>query len=294
MDSPLLNPPLQSPGFLFDRRLLRARRNRVAASYSSYAFLKNRISADLRNRLQHIRRSFNQVVDLGCHTGQLSTDLKAPIIIAADLSEAMVALASSPFKLVLDEEALPFAPNSFDLVTSALSLQWVNDIPGMLTQVLHCLKPDGLFLASILGENTLIELRDCLESAELDISGGVTPRLSPMLSIQDAGSLLQRVGYALPVVDHERIEVSYPHPLALLKDLRAMGESNALANRSRSPLPRKVLARMVELYQKGYGLKSGRIYATFDIVTLTGWRPHESQPAPLKRGTAKTRLGDFV
>jgi NADH dehydrogenase [ubiquinone] 1 alpha subcomplex assembly factor 5 len=294
MDSPLLNPPLQSPGILFDRRLLRARRNRVAASYSSYAFLKERISLDLRNRLEHIRRPFNHALDLGCHTGQLSTHLKASTLISADLSEAMVTLTSSPLKVVLDEEALPFAPSSLDLIISALSVQWVNDIPGFLTQVFHCLKPDGLFLASLFGGDTLIELRECLENAELEISGGITPRLSPMLSIQDAGALLQRAGFALPVADHERIEVSYPHPLALLKDLRAMGETNALANRSRSPLTRKVLTRMVELYQKRYGLKSGRIYATFDIVTLTGWRPHESQPAPLKRGTAKTRLGDFV
>jgi ubiquinone/menaquinone biosynthesis C-methylase UbiE len=288
---------VQSPGLLFDRPLLKTRRNRVAGSYPHYAFLKARVAEDLANRLKLIRRTFHHCVDLGSHTGQLGIALKGIIsnsLIATDISETMVRQAKTPLKVVLDEEALPFAPNSFDLVLSALSLHWVNDIPGLLTQIYTCLKPDGLFLASLFGEKTLIELRDCLSSAELELRGGVTPHLSPMISVQDASALLQRAGFALPVVDHDRIQVTYPHPLALLHDLRRMGETNTLYSRPRTPVARALLARTFELYQNRYGLPDGRIYATFNVVTLTGWRPHPSQQHPLPRGSAMAHLADYV
>jgi ubiquinone/menaquinone biosynthesis C-methylase UbiE len=291
------SPPGQPPGLLFDRPLLKARRNRVAGSYPYYAFLKTRVAEDLTNRLNLIRRTFHHCVDLGSHTGQLGIALKGIIsnsLIATDVSETMVRQAKTPLKVVLDEEALPFAPNSFDLVLSALSLHWVNDIPGLLTQIYTCLKPDGLFLASLFGEKTLIELRDCLSSAELELRGGVTPRLSPLISVQDAGTLLQRAGFALPVVDHDRIQVTYPHPLALLQDLRHMGESNALYSRSPTPIARALLTRAFELYQNRYGLPDGRVCATFDVVTLTAWKPHPSQQRPLPRGSAMAQLGDYV
>lgn len=265
-----------SPALLFNRRHVRANRNRAAAFYPRYAFLKERVADHLAQRLKYIRRIFNHGLDLGSHTGQLGKALKGMIpnpLVATDLSQAMLAQSLTPLKIVLDEEALPFAKNSFDLVVSALSLHWVNDLPGLLAQVRHCLKPDGLFLASVFGEKTLVELRDCLACAELELRDGITPRLSPMLSIQDGGALLQRAGFALPVVDHDPIQVTYPHLLALLHDLRHMGEANALFSRSHAPLPRALLARAFELYQERYSLPDGRIYATFDVVTLTGWRP---------------------
>jgi len=267
------------PPLLFSRRQVRDNRDRAAPFYPRYAFLKERVTEDLAHRLTFIRQTFQNGLDLGSHTGQLGKALKGILpnpLIAADLSEAMVTCAPTPLKIALDEEALPFAKNSFDLVVSALSLHWVNDLPGLLAQIRHCLKPDGLFLASLLGEKTLLELRDCLTCAELELRGGVTPRLSPMLSIQDAGTLLQRAGFTLPVVDHTAIQATYPHPLALLHDLRRMGEANALVNRSHSPLPRSLLTRTLDLYRKRYSLPDGRIYATFDVVTLTGWRAPES------------------
>jgi SAM-dependent methyltransferase len=206
----------------------------------------------------------------------------------------MVAQTPSPLKIVLDEEILPFAPDTLDLAISALSLHWINDLPGAFAQIMNCLNPDGLFLASLYGQETLIELRDCLSTAELELKGGISPRLSPMISIQDAGALLQRAGFALPVVDLDRIQVTYPHPLALLHDLRNMGETNALFNRSFTIMPRSLLSRTFELYQERYGLPDGRIFATFDVVTLTGWKPHESQQQPLKRGSATSHLKNIL
>jgi malonyl-ACP O-methyltransferase BioC len=282
---------------IFDRQLVTAHRNRQATSYQKHAFLKNRVAHDLANRLKHIRRTFQLCVDLGCHTGQLSSALKDIYpnnLICTDLSGAMVNQVPSSLKIVLDEEALPFSQNSIDLIISALSLQWVNDMPGVLAQIYTCLKPDGLFLASLFGGDTLIELRDCFSTAELELRGGITPRLSPMIAIKEAGALLQRIGFALPVADQDRIRVTYPNPLTLLHDLRHMGETNALYSRSQAFMPRSLITRAFELYQKRYGLADGRIYATFDVITLTGWKPHKSQPKPLARGTAKVNLNDFL
>lgn len=286
-----------SPNKIFDRTLVQNHRDRAALIYSHHSFLKDRTVNDLANRLKHIRRVFDTCVDLGCHTGQLSLALQGITtnkIICADQSFKMVQQAPSPLKLVMDEESLPFEENSLDLVLSALSLQWINDFPKFLLGVIQCLKPDGLFLASLLGENTLRELRDSLACAEIEIKGGLSPRISPMLTIQDAGALLQHAGFALPVVDVDHIQVTYAHPLDLLRDLRSMGETNALHTRSVSLMPRSILQRACELYQEKYSLVDGRIYATFDIITMTGWKPHPSQPIPLKRGSAKSKLSDFL
>jgi SAM-dependent methyltransferase len=167
---------------------------------------------------------------------------------------------------------LPFAPASLDLIVSALSLHWVNDFPGMLSQIHSVLKPGGLFLAAVWGGDTLIELRDCLQTAELELRGGVTPRLSPMIAIKDAGMLLQRAGFFAPVADHDRLSVTYPHPLALLHDLRKMGETNALYHRWANCTPRTIFARAFEIYQERYSLADGQIVATFDAVTMMGWQ----------------------
>jgi malonyl-ACP O-methyltransferase BioC len=286
-----------SPDKLFDRALVKNHRDRIASTYPNHSFLKDRTVNDLVGRLKHIRRTFSTCVDLGCHTGQLSRAFKEIAtneIICADMSYGMLQTVPSSLKLVMDEEQLPFDSNSLDLILSSLSLHWVNDLPGLMSQVMQCLKPDGLFLASVLGENTLLELRDCLMSVEIEIKSGLSPRVSPMMTLQDAGTLLQRAGFALPVVDLDHVQVTYAHPMDLLHDLRQMGETNALNTRSQSIMSRTLLQRMCELYQQKYSFSDGRIYATFDIITMTGWKPHSSQPKPLKRGSAKSKLSDYL
>jgi SAM-dependent methyltransferase len=197
-------------------------------------------------------------------------------------------------RLVVDEERLPFAPESLDLVVSALALHWANDLPGVLSQIRRALKPDGLFLGAILGGGTLSELRWALTQAEIEVTGGAGPRVSPFAVAYDGASLLQRAGFALPVTDTDVATVRYEHPMRLLQDLRAMGETNVLIDRARRPLSRAVLARMCELYVERFCDADGRVRATFEIVTLTGWAPHASQQQPLKPGSARTRLADVL
>ena len=193
-----------------------------------------------------------------------------------------------------DEEALPFRDRSLDLVVSGLSLQHANDLPGTLTQVRRALKPDGLLLAAMLGGNTLHELRTSLLAAEEELEGGASPRVAPFADVRDMGALLQRAQFALPVVDSETVVVTYANPLALMHELRGMGAANALSARSRKPLRRATLLRSFEIYAERFGLANGRIPATFEILTLTGWAPHESQPKPLQPGSAKMRLADAL
>ena len=197
-------------------------------------------------------------------------------------------------RLVVDEERLPFAPASLDLIVSSLALHWINDLVGALIQIRHALKPDGLFLGAILGGATLTELRQALTVAEVEIVGGAGPRVSPFADAHDAASLLQRAGFALPVVDVDTVTVRYGHSLSLMADLRAMGEANALFERPATPLTRRILARADEIYRERFSQPDGRIVATFEIITLTGWAPHESQQQPLRPGSAKMRLADAL
>ena len=189
---------------------------------------------------------------------------------------------------------MPFADESFDLVVSGLALHFVNDLPGTLLQVRRALKPDGLLLAAMLGGTTLTELRTALLAAEEEIEGGASPRVAPFADVRDLGALLQRAGFALPVADSETVTVTYAHPLALMRELRAMGAANALLHRRRSPLRRATLARALEIYADRFGLANGRIPATFEIITLTAWAPHESQQKPLQPGSAKARLAEVL
>jgi SAM-dependent methyltransferase len=193
-----------------------------------------------------------------------------------------------------DEEALPFAPDSFDAVLSNLSLHWVNDLPGALAQIRRILRPDGLLLASLLGGRTLEELRLCLLEAESEVAGGASPRVSPSMETRDAGALLQRAGFALPVADADLIDVSYPDALALMRDLRGMGETNATAGRTRRFTRREVVLRAAAIYARRFARPDGRIRASFEIVTLTGWAPAPSQPQPLRPGSAAARLADAL
>jgi SAM-dependent methyltransferase len=228
-----------------------------------------------------------------CALAQSDARGKIGMVIETDLSAAM--LGQRPgHRLQIDEEALPFGPASLDLVVSSLALHWVNDLPGTLIQVRRALKPDGLFLGAIFGGQTLTELRQCLIQAESDLTGGAALRIAPFADAFDVAGLLQRAGFALPVADLDRVMVRYDHPLKLIGDLRRMGETNALADGRGRPLSRPVLARAMALYQERFSDPDGRVRATFDIMTMTGWAPHPTQQQPLKPGSAKMRLADAL
>jgi NADH dehydrogenase [ubiquinone] 1 alpha subcomplex assembly factor 5 len=281
---------------VFDRGLLRARRDRAAGGLASFDFLIREVADRLLDRLEDVRRRFPLALDLGCHTGQVARALAAAggragigTLVQMDLSPAMVGRAEG-LRVVGDEEALPFGPDRFDLALSAFSLHWTNDLPGALAQVRHALKPDGLLLAALPGGTSLGELREALMRAEIELEGGASPRISPFADVRDAGMLLQRAGFALPVVAVDSVAVTYDNALALLRDLRGMGEANALADRSRRPLRRATLLRAAEIYQETFADDRGRVPATFQILFLTAWKPHPTQPQPLRRGSGQVNL----
>ena len=239
-------------------------------------------------------RPFPRALDLGTPGPQIAEVLRRRperfLVRTAPLQES----AGPALSIVADEEALPFAAASFDLIASALSLQWANDLPGVLVQLRRALAPDGLFLAALVGGQSLTELRTALTAAEADLTGGASPRVAPFADVRDLGGLLQRAGFALPVTDIEPIIVRYPSMFALMQDLRAMGATNALVERSRLPLRRAVLMRAADIYAARFADPDGRLRATFDIVWLSGWAPHESQQKPLAPGSARTRLADAL
>ncbi len=295
---------MNAPPRLFDRRLHRLRLQRAAGLGSAADFLRRRAAEDAAFRLSGILRDFPFAVELGARDDLFLQALRGTPaegrigrLVRAGLSEKSLSgrdRGGSGPRVVADEERLPFAPQSLNLIVSLLSLHWTNDVVGALIQARQALKPDGLFLGALLGGATLHELRTALTEAELELHGGAGPRVSPFADAHDGASLLQRAGFALPVSDIDRLTVRYPHPLALLNDLRAMGETNVLAERNPRPLTRRVLGRALEIYQARYGLDDGRVPATFEIVTLTGWAPDASQPQPLKPGSAKMRLADAL
>jgi SAM-dependent methyltransferase len=284
------------PGpIVFDRQLLRLRRRRARA-LGPAAFLLDRVAAELSERLDPVMRTFNIAVDLGTPTDAVRRALavsgKVGTIIAAEPDVAM--LGDTFPRVAADEEALPFADGSLDLVVSALALQFVNDLPGTLIQIRRALKPDGLLLTALAGGDSLIELREAFAQAESEIEGGLSPRVAPFADLRDLGALMQRAGFALPVVDSDRLTVRYDSPFALMHDLRAMGATNILAERRRAPLKRKTLLRMAEIYAERFADPDGRLRATFEIAWLSGWTPHESQQKPLKPGSAAQRLADAL
>jgi SAM-dependent methyltransferase len=284
---------------IFDRRLVRGHRNRAASGLRAHDFLFREAAERLADRLDDVTRRFPRALDLGCHGGELAAILRGrggiEMLVQCDLSPAMARRAATNGNpaLAADEELLPFAPESFDLVISNLSLHWVNDLPGCLIQIRQCLKPDGLFLAAMLGGDTLAELRQALMEAELASSGGVSPRVSPFADMRDAGSLLQRAGFALPVVDGDRLTVTYTDILALMRDLRGMGEANAVQARPRRFAPRTLFTRADRLYRRSTAA-DGRLPASFQIITMTAWAPHAAQQQALPRGSARTRLADAL
>jgi SAM-dependent methyltransferase len=291
---------------IFDRKCHRAQRARAAALGPS-TFLIDRVAEDLCDRLAAVLRRFESALDLGTATDAvrrvLAASGKVGTIIAADAlagtaacrplsdsqgkSEAMLCIAA-------DEEALPFRDASLDLVVSALALQFVNDLPGALIQIRRALRPDGLFLAALAGGETLTELRQAFAVAEAEIEDGISPRVAPFPDVRDMGALLQRAGFALPVTDVDRLTARYDSPISLMHDLRRMGATNALIERSRRPLKRATLTRMSEIYAERFADRDGRIRATFEIIWLSGWAPHASQQKPLAPGSARRRLADAL
>jgi len=282
---------------IFDRRLVRRRRDRAAPGFKGFDFLFREVADRLADRLLDITRTFPLALELGCHDGGLLRILAGrgsiEHLVQCDLSEQMAHRADG-LAVVADEEALPFDAPQFDLVLSNLSLHWVNDLPGALVQANRCLQPDGLFLGAILGGDTLHELRDCLMQAELDLCGGASPRLSPFAQVRDAGALLQRAGFSLPVTDSDVITVTYENAFRLMHDLRGMGETGAALSRPRHFARRELFLKAAALYHERHADGDDRIPATFEVIYLHGWSPDESQQQALRPGSAKTRLADAL
>ena len=280
---------------IFDRVLLRARQRR-AERQGGDAFLLDRAVDDLVDRLGTVKREFRDILDLGSSRQSLAERL-ATVFPHANVTRATALPEAGSTRwrtVVADEEALPFGNEAFDLVVSLLSLHAVNDLPGTLVQIRRALKPDGLAMACLLGGQTLLELRTALTAAEIELTGGASPRVAPFSDLRDLGALLQRAGLALPVTDSEPLTVRYGSMFGLLADLRAMGATNVLVERSRRPPPRGLLLRAAQIYAERFNDPDGRVRATFETVWLSGWSPHESQQKPLKPGSAKVSLADAL
>lgn len=273
---------------IFDRARLRRHKDRCLPRFEEHGFLFEEAADRLTDRLDDVLRAFPRVLALG---GGLGSRIRGRKGVETVVSTEMTA-GLTPC-VVADEDALPFADGVFDLVVSNLSLHWVNDLPGALVQIRRVLKPDGFFCATMLGGETLHELRRCLMDAELALLGGAEARVSPFAGVRDMGNLLMRAGFALPVADGDTITVTYADPLALLRDLRGMGETNALTG-LRRPLRRDVLFDALRRYAESFAEPDGRIVATFEVIHLAGWAPDASQPKPLKPGSAVQRLADAL
>src|SRR3954467_13044229 len=275
MSLPMAPTPAATTPILFDRALLSARLGR-ARKEGGVTFLFDRVTEDLVDRLAAVRRDFANVADIW--------------------SPADALPPAGRFKSVLrcppdsGSEVLPLQPASLDLAVSALAFQFVNDLPGVLAQIRRALRPDGLLLAATIGGDTLTELRQSFAAAEAECEGGVSPRVVPFADLRDVGALLQRAGFALPVTDVDRVVVRYDNAFALMQDLRRMGATNVMIERRRTPTGRATMLRMAQIYSERFADPDGRIRATFDVIWLSGWAPHESQPKPLRPGSAKASL----
>ena len=277
---------------IFDRKLLRARQAR-ARKLGPVTFLTEQVAEDLAERLHAVVRTFPIAMDLGSPGGAVQRALAREAAIGRLISVKARA-GEMGCTVVADEEMLPFADASIDLAVSVLALHTVNDLPGTLVQVRRALKPDGLFLAALLGGDTLTELRQSFALAEAELEGGVSPHVAPFADVRELGALLQRAGFALPVADVDRVTVRYSSVFSLMHDLRGMGATNVLIERKRQPLRRATLLRMAQLYAENFADPDDKLRATFDIVWLSGWVPHPSQQQPLRPGSARTRLADAL
>lgn len=271
---------------VFDRERVRGQRRRALANPGDHDFLRHEVAARLTERLAEVNRIFENALVSGIDWSESGSSITQCDSVPSPDDETSIT--------VCEEDALPFESGQFDLVLSNLMLHWVNDLPGALIEANRVLKPDGLFLAALFGGDTLHELRAAWARAEADLRGGVTPRVAPFADLRDAGGLMQRAGFALPVADVDTVTVTYADPLALMRELKAMGEANAVAARSKALTSPELLARVCADYAERHGDADGRIPATFQILYLTGWTPHESQQKPLRPGSAKTRLADAL
>ncbi len=280
---------MSGPPSIFDHAVRNQRRRRALRRPVEGAdFLFRTVAEDMADRLAAVQRKFALAAEI---------ESPAPFLFATGQVERVVRmdrLAETRPDVVGDTERLPFAQGSLDLAASVLSLHWVDDLPGTLAQVRRALRPDGLLMAALLGGDTLTELRQALAIAESEVTGGASPRVAPFTDLRTAGALLQRAGFALPVIDQDRHVVRYNSALHLMHDLRAMGATNVLRERDRRPLRRDVLARTVAVYAERFADADGRVRATFDVISLSGWAPHESQQKPLAPGSAKQRLADAL
>ena len=273
-------PP--SAPILFDRALLRVRQAR-ARKQGAATFLLDRVNEEMDERLHAVLRTFTNAADIATPGDGLRAAIAERVgsLTHVDVPDA-------------ERDGLNLAPESLDLVVSALALHFVNDLPGVMAQVRRALKPDGLLMAALLGGDTLTELRQSFAAAEAELDGGISPRVAPFADLRDVGALLQRAGFALPVTDVDRIVVRYDSAFGLMQDLRKMGATNILMERRRTPLRRATLLRMAQLYAERFSDPDGRIRATFEVIWLSGWAPHASQQQPLKPGSAKASLADAV
>jgi SAM-dependent methyltransferase len=277
----MVSNPAAAP-VLFDRALLRARQQR-AQMQGPATFLLDRIAEDMAERLRAVLRDFKSAAEIGTPGAQVSGALAGRFdrYTRVDLPER-------------ESEPLPLHAESLDLAISALAFQFVNDLPGVLAQIRRALRPDGLLMAAMIGGDTLTELRQSFAAAEAELEGGVSPRVAPFADLRDIGALVQRAGLALPVTDVDRIVVRYDSAFGLMHDLRRMGATNILVERRRMPTRRTTMLRMVEIYRERFADPDGRVRATFDVIWLSGWAPHENQPKPLKPGSAKVGLAEAV
>ena len=271
----MASSPTTAP-ILFDRALLRKRQDR-AMRLGPATFLLDRVTEDMEDRLAAVRRDFSDAADIWTPGESLRTPR----------AEGFKSIARIDPDAT---EALPFSPESLDLVVSALAFQFVNDLPGVLAQIRRALRPDGLLLAAMIGGDTLTELRQAFAQAETECEGGVSPRVAPFADLRDIGALLQRAGFALPVTDVDSLVVRYDNAFALMADLRRMGATNVMIERRRMPTRRATMLRMSEIYAQRFSDPDGRVRASFDVIWLSGWAPHESQPKPLRPGSAKASL----
>jgi len=287
---------------IFDRRLVRDHKDRAATYFDQYNFLYDEVAMRLVDRLNDTKKTFNTALDLGCCNGVILPHLteRRDIIelFHSNMSEPMARtvrkIDNEAIVFVSDEEFLPVSENSLDLIISNLNLHWVNDLPGALIQIRKALRPDGLFLASLFGGRTLKELRLALQLAETEICGGMSPRVSPFIDVRDAGNLLTRAGFALPVTDVDTIEVTYDDMFKLMADIRGTGDNNSILQRHKKNTHRNLFSLAAKIYETEFSNNDSRIKATFDIVFLTAWAPHLSQQKSLRPGSASVRLADAL
>lgn len=279
---------------IFNSSLWQKRKARALAQAENHQFLLELAAGRVAERLADIQRSFGLAADIGCyHAPQAELFKQAANVkrwIGVESLPAAAPLIGYDEAMTAEMECLPFAPESLDAAISLLSLQSVSDVPGVLAQLSRALKPDGWLCMMLIGGDSLMELRHSLMEAELELTGGVSPRVMPMMDVRSAGMLLQRAGFNLPVVDSETLTLTYPNMMALLRELQGMTATNITASQRKSVPPRMLFARAAEIYQNLFGLPDGRIPATLELITLAGWKPHTSQPKPIPRGSAKTSL----